>query len=50
MTRRHVGDHLVPAAPWSFDGRRPALYRPAPTLGEHTEEIVGQGFQAAGAD
>lgn len=42
MHRRYVGDHLVPAAPWIRDGERPALYRPAPTLGEHTAEVLAE--------
>lgn len=41
MERRHVGRHLMPSAPWAYDGRRPALLRPAPLLGEHTEEVLG---------
>ena len=40
MERRHVGRHLIAAAPLAFDGLRPALVRPAPTLGEHTAEVL----------
>jgi crotonobetainyl-CoA:carnitine CoA-transferase CaiB-like acyl-CoA transferase len=40
MVRPYVGEHLVPNAPWTFDGRRPALRNPAPTLGEHTAEVL----------
>jgi crotonobetainyl-CoA:carnitine CoA-transferase CaiB-like acyl-CoA transferase len=40
MERRYVGRHIMCAAPFAFDGRRPALRRPAPTLGEHTHEVV----------
>jgi crotonobetainyl-CoA:carnitine CoA-transferase CaiB-like acyl-CoA transferase len=42
MERRHVGRHLMPAAPWTYDGARPALRLPAPVLGEHTEAVLGR--------
>ncbi len=42
MDRAFVGRHHVAASPFRFDGRRPALRRPAPTLGEHTAEIVAE--------
>ena len=42
MDRRYVGRHLTPNAPFSYDGRRPALLRPAPTLGEHTTEVLAE--------
>jgi crotonobetainyl-CoA:carnitine CoA-transferase CaiB-like acyl-CoA transferase len=38
--RRHVGEHLTPHAPFHFDGARPTIRRPAPVLGEHTEEVL----------
>ncbi len=38
--RRHVGEHLTPHAPILFDGARVPIHRPAPTLGEHTEEVL----------
>jgi crotonobetainyl-CoA:carnitine CoA-transferase CaiB-like acyl-CoA transferase len=40
MQRQFVGAHLVAASPFRFDGLRPALLRPAPILGEHTEEVL----------
>jgi crotonobetainyl-CoA:carnitine CoA-transferase CaiB-like acyl-CoA transferase len=40
MQRAHVGEHRVAAAPFAYDGVRPALRIPAPTLGEHTVEIL----------
>jgi crotonobetainyl-CoA:carnitine CoA-transferase CaiB-like acyl-CoA transferase len=40
MERRYVGRHFMAAAPFAYDGRRPALRRPAPTLGEHTGEVM----------
>ena len=40
MERRYVGEHLVSASPFRIDGARPALRRPAPTLGEHTQEVL----------
>jgi crotonobetainyl-CoA:carnitine CoA-transferase CaiB-like acyl-CoA transferase len=42
LERAVIGRHLVPAAPFAFDGRRPALRRPAPTLGQHTEEVLAE--------
>ncbi len=40
--RRYVENHLQPASPFRFDGDRPALRRPAPTLGEHTAEVIAE--------
>ncbi len=41
--RLHVGEHLTPGAPFRFDGRRPeGLRRPAPVLGEHTDEVLAE--------
>jgi crotonobetainyl-CoA:carnitine CoA-transferase CaiB-like acyl-CoA transferase len=40
MQRDYVGEHRVAAAPFAYDGRRPELRFPAPTLGEHTIEIL----------
>src|SRR5579871_3911427 len=40
--RRYVEDHFVPQAPFRYDGERPPLVRPAPTLGEHTEEVLAE--------
>jgi crotonobetainyl-CoA:carnitine CoA-transferase CaiB-like acyl-CoA transferase len=37
-----VENHLQPASPIRFDGDRPALRRPAPTLGEHTAEVIAE--------
>ena len=42
MDRAFVGRHHVAAAPFRFDGTRPALLRPAPLLGEHTAEIIAE--------
>jgi crotonobetainyl-CoA:carnitine CoA-transferase CaiB-like acyl-CoA transferase len=38
--RRFVGRHVVPRAPYAMDGARPGFHRPAPTLGEHNEEVL----------
>jgi crotonobetainyl-CoA:carnitine CoA-transferase CaiB-like acyl-CoA transferase len=38
--RRYIDDHFTPQAPFLYDGERPPLVRPAPTLGEHTEEVL----------
>ena len=40
--RRYVGQHIVPCAPYLLDGARPAFTRPAPTLGEHNAEVLGE--------
>ncbi|HEV2365130.1 MAG TPA: CoA transferase [Caulobacteraceae bacterium] len=40
--RRYVGEHLTPKAPFRYDGARPAITRPAPVLGEHTEEVLAE--------
>jgi crotonobetainyl-CoA:carnitine CoA-transferase CaiB-like acyl-CoA transferase len=42
MDRAVIGRHLVPASPFSYDGARPALRRPAPTLGQHTDEVLAE--------
>jgi crotonobetainyl-CoA:carnitine CoA-transferase CaiB-like acyl-CoA transferase len=42
MDRAYVGPHITPAAPFAFDGARPALRRTAPTLGEHTAEVLAE--------
>lgn len=40
MERAFVGRYITPAAPFAYDGRRPALRIPAPTLGQHTDEVL----------
>src|SRR5262249_35856953 len=40
MERAFVGSHRVAAAPFAYDGLRPALRIAAPVLGEHTSEIL----------
>ncbi|MFI4975667.1 MAG: CoA transferase [Caulobacterales bacterium] len=40
--RRYIGEHLTPHAPLRFDGERPKVTRPAPTLGEHTAEALAE--------
>ena len=40
--RRYLGDHFVPATPFRYDGERPPMIRPAPTLGEHTDEVLAE--------
>jgi crotonobetainyl-CoA:carnitine CoA-transferase CaiB-like acyl-CoA transferase len=46
--RRYVGAHLIPAAPFAYDGARPAIRNPAPTLGEHTDEVLAELAASAG--
>jgi crotonobetainyl-CoA:carnitine CoA-transferase CaiB-like acyl-CoA transferase len=40
--RRYIGVHFTPQAPFRFDGERPPVIRPAPTLGEHTAEVLAE--------
>lgn len=42
MARGYVGEHQVAASPFRFDGARPRLRRPAPMLGEHTDEVMDE--------
>ena len=42
MDRAFVGPHLNGAPPFRYDGRRPALRLPAPTLGEHTAVVLAE--------
>lgn len=46
--RRYIEDHFTPQAPFRYDGERPPLVRAAPTLGEHTREVLAElGITAA---
>jgi crotonobetainyl-CoA:carnitine CoA-transferase CaiB-like acyl-CoA transferase len=38
--RRYIGAHLTPRPPFRHDGERPPVIRPAPVLGEHTDEVL----------
>jgi crotonobetainyl-CoA:carnitine CoA-transferase CaiB-like acyl-CoA transferase len=40
--RRYIDDHFTPNAPLRYDGERLPVIRPAPTLGEHTEEVLAE--------
>lgn len=42
LERRYVGEHTLGASPFRFDGARPLARRPAPTLGEHTSEVLAE--------
>jgi crotonobetainyl-CoA:carnitine CoA-transferase CaiB-like acyl-CoA transferase len=42
VNRRYIGDHVIPHAPIRFDGERPTVSRPAPTLGEHSAEAIAE--------
>jgi crotonobetainyl-CoA:carnitine CoA-transferase CaiB-like acyl-CoA transferase len=48
MERAFVGRHPMCASPFRFDGKRPALVRPAPTLGEHTADVLAELARTAG--
>jgi benzylsuccinate CoA-transferase BbsF subunit len=40
--RRYIGEHMTPQSPLRFDGARPPVTWPAPTLGEHTDEVLAE--------
>jgi crotonobetainyl-CoA:carnitine CoA-transferase CaiB-like acyl-CoA transferase len=42
LDRAIVGRHVVPASPFAYDGVRPPVRRPAPTLGQHTDEVLAE--------
>jgi crotonobetainyl-CoA:carnitine CoA-transferase CaiB-like acyl-CoA transferase len=42
IDRRYVGEHVVSRTPIRFNGERPDITRPAPTLGEHTAEAMSE--------
>ena len=37
-----LGETVVTAAPWSFDGVRPGVRRGPPVLGQHTDEVLAE--------
>jgi crotonobetainyl-CoA:carnitine CoA-transferase CaiB-like acyl-CoA transferase len=41
LDRRHIGRHMMIAPPYIMDRHRIELTRAAPTVGEHTEEVLG---------
>jgi crotonobetainyl-CoA:carnitine CoA-transferase CaiB-like acyl-CoA transferase len=50
LERPFIGRHLVPAAPYRLDGVAPPLIRPAPTLGQHNQEILTERLGLGVAD
>lgn len=40
LVRRYVGEHTLGASPLHFDRARPTPRCPAPTLGQHTSEVL----------
>jgi crotonobetainyl-CoA:carnitine CoA-transferase CaiB-like acyl-CoA transferase len=40
--RAFIDDHFTPEAPFRYDGERPPVVRPAPTIGEHTDEVLAE--------
>jgi crotonobetainyl-CoA:carnitine CoA-transferase CaiB-like acyl-CoA transferase len=42
LERRHVGRHIMAAPPYRLNGERPRVSRPAPLLGEHTQEVLAE--------
>ena len=50
MERPYAGRHAVGAPAFRFDGRRPPLSRPAPTLGQHTAEVLAGAETENGTD
>ncbi|GGC72051.1 CaiB/BaiF CoA-transferase family protein [Chelatococcus reniformis] len=50
LERRYVGEHIVPKPPFAIDGLAPPAHRPAPTLGEHTGEVLRETLGLADAE
>ena len=50
LDRPFIGRHLVPLAPYRLDGTAPPLARPAPTLGQHNQEVLSQRLGLATAE
>ncbi|HUB15283.1 MAG TPA: CoA transferase [Acetobacteraceae bacterium] len=50
LERPFIGRHLVPAAPYRLDGAPPPLARPAPTLGQHNQEVLGERLGLGAAE
>ncbi len=50
LERPFIGRHLVPAAPYRLDGVAPPLARPAPTLGQHNQEVLSERLGLGAAD
>lgn len=40
LERRYVGRHMMASAPYLVEGRRLTVRRPAPLVGEHTDEVL----------
>ena len=40
--RAYIDDHFTPQAPFRYDGERPPVVRPAPVIGEHTDEVLAE--------
>ena len=40
--RLYIDDHFTPQAPFRYDGERPPVIRPAPVIGEHTDEVLAE--------
>ncbi len=47
VTHARLGQHVLPGAPFTLDGERAHATRPAPLLGEHTEEVIAEAGAAA---
>ena len=42
VNRPYIGDHLIPQSPIRFDGAHLQVLRPAPTLGQHSDEALAE--------
>jgi crotonobetainyl-CoA:carnitine CoA-transferase CaiB-like acyl-CoA transferase len=40
--RAYIDDHFTPQPPFRYDGERPPVVRPAPVIGEHTDEVLAE--------
>jgi crotonobetainyl-CoA:carnitine CoA-transferase CaiB-like acyl-CoA transferase len=50
VNRRYIGDHLIPQSPIRFDGAHLPVLRPAPTLGQHSDEALAELETATAAE
>lgn len=50
LEQPRIGTYLTPGSPVAFDGRLPVDPVPAPRLGEHTDEILGERLGLSGAE
>ena len=50
LERPFIGRYLAPSAPYRLDGVSPPLARPAPTLGQHNQEVLSERLGLGAAE